>query len=104
MLENNAKGWHGCFSVIGRISAEKFQLILMKNDIINESRDKKKGDSVWFCSDYLGKKEKLKLEEKETDIFENTSNEKNETNPKNEKVENKYYKGYICGGNTKKIG
>ena len=38
MFENNAKGWHGSYSVVGRISAEKFHIILMKNEILNEKK------------------------------------------------------------------
>ncbi len=28
MFENEAKGWHGSYSSLGRISAEKFPMIL----------------------------------------------------------------------------
>ena len=29
MFENEAKGWHGSYSSLGRISAEKFPMILI---------------------------------------------------------------------------
>ena len=35
MLENNARGWHGAYSTIGRHSAEKYHVILHKDQILN---------------------------------------------------------------------
>ena len=41
MLENEAKGWHGSYSMIGRTSAERYQLILMKDEILSGKSKKK---------------------------------------------------------------
>ena len=38
MFENKTKGWHGSYSVIGKISAEKFHIILKKNQILKEKK------------------------------------------------------------------
>ena len=35
MLENTARGWHGAYSTIGRHSAEKYHVILHKDQILN---------------------------------------------------------------------
>ena len=82
MLENNTKGWHGSYSVVGRISAEKFHIILMKNDILQEKKRKKKVNSFLFPSDSFEKKNKPKEHEEEVDIFEESQNE---TDTKKEK-------------------
>ena len=82
MFENNSKGWHGSYSVVGRISAEKFHIILMKNDILQEKKRKKKVNSFLFPSDSFEKKNKPKEHEEEVDIFEESQNE---TDTKKEK-------------------
>ena len=40
MIENNQKGWHGCFSRYGKNSAEQFNEIMKKDKILNESNKK----------------------------------------------------------------
>ena len=35
MLENEAKGWHGSYSVIGRSIVERFQMLLKKDEILS---------------------------------------------------------------------
>ncbi len=70
MIENNAKGWHGSYSVIGRISAEKFHIILRKNEILKEKERRKKVNTFLFPSDSFEKKNKSKPEETQVDIFE----------------------------------
>ena len=35
MLENEAKGWYGNYSKIGRNIVERFQLLLRKDEIIS---------------------------------------------------------------------
>ena len=42
MFENEAKGWHGSYSSLGRISAEKFPMILIKDQILEGKNKKKK--------------------------------------------------------------
>ena len=40
MLENTARGWHGAYSTIGRHSAEKYHVILHKDQILNQRTTK----------------------------------------------------------------
>ena len=66
MIENQAKGWHGSYSAIGRISAEKFPMILIKDQIINGQYKKQK------IKDYFSTEEELndnKIYIEEEDIF-----------------------------------
>ena len=85
MFENNTKGWHGSYSIVGKISAEKFHIILRKNEILEEKQKRKKVNSILFPSDSFDKKNKSKHEEAEqpVDIFENIptkeTNEKEDT-------------------------
>ena len=37
MLENTLKGWHGAFSRLGKYSAEKYNVVLKKDKILNSS-------------------------------------------------------------------
>ena len=36
MFENKARGWHGAFSTVGRNSAEKYHIIIHKDDIMKK--------------------------------------------------------------------
>lgn len=91
MNENNAKGWHGSYSTIGRISAERFHVILMKNEILNEKKPRIKVNKFLFPSDLEEKKNKAKQEEKQVDIFEESyQKEKKEVNNKKYYSCNKY--------------
>lgn len=47
MFENEAKGWHGSYSSLGRISAEKFPMILIKDQIL-EGKNKKENKRFFF--------------------------------------------------------
>ena len=85
MFENNAKGWHGSYSVVGRISAEKFHIILMKNEILNEKKRRIKVNTFLFPSDSFEKKNKLKTEEDKIDIFDNIPKE-NKSSKKEKKT------------------
>ena len=102
MHENNAKGWHGSYSVVGRISAEKFHIILMKNKILDEKDRKKKVNSFLFPSDSFESKKKSKPGEAEIDIFQETP-KKVETELNEEKEEMKNNNKKICCGNIHKI-
>ena len=35
MFENKAKGWYGSYSKVGRDSAEKYPMIMLKDQILN---------------------------------------------------------------------
>ena len=50
MIENEARGWHGSYSSVGRISAEMFPIILFKDQII-EVRYKKKKIKDYFSTE-----------------------------------------------------
>ena len=41
MFENQAKGWHGSYSSVGRNSAEKYPMILIKDKILTDKVEKK---------------------------------------------------------------
>lgn len=50
MLENETRGWFGAFSSVGKSSAEKYHLIVNKDEIIGDKPKKKrifKGDGVF---------------------------------------------------------
>jgi len=91
MFENKAKGWHGSYSVIGKISAEKFHVIVKKNEILKEKKRKKKVNLFLFPSDSFDKKEKIKPEDKDIDIFDPKKDRKVSKKEK-EKKEHKYQK------------
>ena len=68
MFENEAKGWHGCYSSIGRNSAEQYHLILIKDSILSGRSKKKKIKDYFSTDDNLTKNNNNKTEE-EKDIF-----------------------------------
>ena len=41
MFENQAKGWHGSYSAVGKNSAEKYPMILIKDKILKDQVEKK---------------------------------------------------------------
>ena len=41
MFENKRKGWHGAYSISGKITAEHFDEILRKDKIFNLEKQKK---------------------------------------------------------------
>ena len=68
MFENPAKGWHGSYSIVGRSSAEKYHLILVK-DLILQGRYKRRK----IINNFLMNKSQPKTNhkrEKIIDIFE----------------------------------
>ncbi len=67
MIENEAKGWHGSYSSIGRISAEKFPMILIKDEIL-KGRYKKKKIKDYFSTEEELNNNKIILDEGD-DIF-----------------------------------
>ena len=67
MIENEAKGWHGSYSSIGRISAEKFPMILIKDEIL-KGRYKKKKIKDYFSTEEELNNYKIILDEGD-DIF-----------------------------------
>ena len=61
MFENNAKGWYGSYSVIGRNSVQRFALILKKDEIISGNMKKA------FYGDYFSTDDQKILEEDNKD-------------------------------------
>ena len=80
MFENPAKGWHGSYSIVGRSSAEKYHLILIK-DLILSGKYKKKKIKNYFSINETEPNQKLRKENKR-DIFEEP--------PIRDKIEKKY--------------
>ena len=64
MFENQAKGWHGNFSTVGRNSVAKYHLILYK-DLILQGRFKKKNIEPIFTRNKVKSKTQKKI-----DIFQ----------------------------------
>ena len=91
MFENEAKGWHGSYSSIGRISAEKFPMILIKDQIL-EGRNKKKKIKDFFSPEEDLINNKIIIDEGE-DIFNILHKSK---------IKLYKRKKEICKGNTKK--
>ena len=92
MFENKTKGWHGSYSVAGRLSAERFYLVLKKDEILKE-KIKKIKQKTFFTKEEIEEQEldRQKYNE-EQDIFSQTS-----INDKNKKPEiNKFYQGDFC--------
>ena len=56
MIENEAKGWHGSYSSVGRISAENFPMILIKDQIIKGRYKKKKMKDYFSTEEDLNNK------------------------------------------------
>ena len=53
MIENEAKGWHGSYSSIGRMSAEQYPMILLKDQILKGLRKKIKAKDYFSSEDDL---------------------------------------------------
>ena len=70
MLENEAKGWHGNYSVIGRNIVERFLLIKKKDEILSESMKKIRVKDFIFPDELKASDEKKKNKGgKDIDIF-----------------------------------
>ena len=90
MIENEAKGWHGSYSSVGRISAEKFPMVLIKDQIIKGRYKKKKMKDYFSSEEDLNNK--IILDEGD-DIF----NSEHKT-----KIKLKKRRKEICKPNAKK--
>ena len=47
MCENDAKGWYGSYSIAGRESAEKYHIIIHKDEILDNENKKMKIKDVF---------------------------------------------------------
>ena len=68
MIENEAKGWHGSYSSVGRISAETFPMILIKDQILKGRYKKKKMKDYFSTEEDFNNYNKLIIDESD-DIF-----------------------------------
>ena len=75
MFENQAKGWHGSYSTVGRNSAEKYPMILIKDKILKDKVEKKVIKDYFNTDDDL-ENNKIIIDDGE-DIFSQTINKKN---------------------------
>ena len=90
MFESDTKGWHGSYSLMGKISAESFPMVLAKDKILKGLYKAKK------IKDYFSSEEEVNIDEypsEEEDIF----NVKYKP-----KFQNKKKSLIICEPNTKK--
>ena len=71
MLENETKGWHGSYSVIGRNIVERFQLLLRKDEILSDKLKKVVVKDFFSTTEKEDKKpeKNKKNKNKEIDIF-----------------------------------
>ena len=69
MFENPTKGWHGSYSIVGRSSAEKYHLILVK-DLILKGRYKRHKIKNYFTIDTAKQNNKKNKKENHINIFE----------------------------------
>lgn len=93
IIENQAKGWHGSYSVVGRYSAERYPMILNKDKILEDRVIKKKVKDYFSTEEDITKNQMI-IEEAES-IFDK------EPKPKKPKKR----KGQLCKPtkNEKKI-
>ncbi len=72
MIENDTKGWHGSFSIVGKNSAEKYHAIIHKNEILNNEHRNIKVKDIFSPDETIP----LEVIEDNLDIFKVYSNEK----------------------------
>ena len=75
MFENQAKGWHGSYSTVGRNSAEKYPMILIKDKILKDKCEKKVIKD-YFNTDDDWENDKIVMDDGE-DIFSQVGKKKN---------------------------
>ena len=80
MFENKAKGWYGSYSKVGRDSAEKYPMIMLKDQILNNQFKKIKIKDYFNTDDEL-ENNKIIMEYND-DIFSKTYKRKTERKEK----------------------
>ena len=81
MLENDTKGWHGSYSIAGKNSAQKYRLILHKDEILKNEDKKHKIKTIFTPNEsfdyeeYNNTLEMLKIYNKDNKL--NNSNDEN---------------------------
>ena len=91
MFESDTKGWHGSYSLMGKISAESFPMVLAKDKILKGLYKAKKIKDYFSTDDDINKPKEIESDDE--DIF----------NPKYKPpTKTKRKKLRICEPNTKK--
>ena len=80
MFENQAIGWHGSYSTVGRNSAEKYPMVLIKDKILKDKCEKKVIKDYFNTDDDI-ENNKIIIDDGE-DIFSQTTNKKNKNKKK----------------------
>ena len=104
MLENEAKGWHGNYSVIGRNIVERFQLLLRKDEIISGKSKKiivKDGFSTENKDEKSVERKKIKKNIKEIDIFSESFDKQKKEKMKLKEEEKKIKQSDLCASTPK---
>jgi len=100
MLENEAKGWHGNYSIIGRNIVERFQLILKKDEILS-GKMKKKYVSGFNFGDEVSEDNKKNRKNKDVDIFSDNYDKQMKEKLKIKNEEKKIMQAELCTSKTK---
>ena len=100
MLENEAKGWHGNYSIIGRNIVERFQLILKKDEILS-GKKKKKYVSGFIFGDEVSEENAKKKKNKDVDIFSDNYDKQMKDKLKIKNEEKKIIQAELCTSKTK---
>ena len=95
MFENNAKGWYGSYSVIGRNLVQRFALILKKDEILSGNLKKA------FYGDYFTTEEnqlddEIENKKKKIDIFSEEYDKLKEEKLKKENEEKMIKNANLC--------
>ena len=104
MLENEAKGWHGSYSIIGRNIVERFQLLLRKDEIISGKSKKiivKDGFSTENKDEKSVERKKIKKNIKEIDIFSESFDKQKKEKMKLKEEEKKIKQSDLCASTPK---
>ena len=72
MFENDTKGWYGSYSIAGRESAEKYHIVVHKDEILNIGNKKLKTREI-FSPDEI---QQIESFEDQLNIFKAYSSEK----------------------------
>ena len=89
MIENNQKGWHGCYSRYGKNSAEQFNEIMKKDKILKESNKKYKIKDIFHPDKKINKLDYIQDSLKVFQIYQNSINEEVINKKIHEKKKNK---------------
>ena len=107
MLENEAKGWYGSYSLIGRSMVERFQILLKKDEILSNKIKKIALRDFFADDDYLlaeknnNNKKGKKHKKIEIDIFSESFDKKKKEKTKKKIDEKKIKQTDLCTATPK---